>query len=305
MTEEHLYLSTALSDCQATRGQVCRTSRGREEHASSTSVSGLSKLHILPHIASMKLWLTGRLIKVTKSGVCMGVVSSCRRGKVKAFGKNHRRRLLYKLGMIDKSIVPDFVSLTYPGRYEGDVESAKRDLNVLNKRMTRLGAAAIWRLEWKVRQSGESVGLSVPHFHMFVWRPAGWTRKDYMRWVTQAWYEVVGSCQADHLKAGTRVEYMRSWHGVSCYAAKYIGKVDESAVPENCGRQWGVINRKLIPWSEMVHQSITDQECDKAFKLFEEIVGKKIWYESSPSRTLLFDNPSCLREMILLRELRV
>ncbi len=45
-------------------------------------------------------------------------------------------------------------------------------------------------------------------------------------WASLAWYHVVDSHNTDHLKAGLRVERVRSWGGVMSYCAKYMAKAD-------------------------------------------------------------------------------
>jgi len=68
-----------------------------------------------------------------------------------------------------------------------------------------------------------------------------------------AWYHVVDSHNVDHLKAGLRVERVRSWGGVMSYCAKYMAKADCEFLSEvSFGRSWGVFNRKCIPWARIV-----------------------------------------------------
>jgi hypothetical protein len=125
--------------------------------------------------------------------------------------------------------------------------------------------AGVWKLEPQKR--------GAPHFHLLVWGmldvnyhlayfdgttglvPAEIARlvrvQEIREWVSQAWYEVVGSGDEKHLRAGTRVEDVRSLNGVSAYLKKYLGK----EVPpewENAGRWWGIFQRENMPYGELV-----------------------------------------------------
>jgi hypothetical protein len=72
-------------------------------------------------------------------------------------------------------------------------------------------------------------------------------------WASLAWYHVVGSHNIDHLKAGLRVERVRSWGGVMSYCAKYMAKADCEFLSEiSFGRSWGVFNRKCVPWAKII-----------------------------------------------------
>jgi hypothetical protein len=64
---------------------------------------------------------------------------------------------------------------------------------------------------------------------------------------------------ADHLKAGVKVEPIRSRNGVMRYCSKlYMGK--ECALPdgwEKVGRFWGVVGRRNLPRSEVMEVEIS------------------------------------------------
>jgi hypothetical protein len=72
-------------------------------------------------------------------------------------------------------------------------------------------------------------------------------------WASLAWYHVVGSHNVDHLKAGVRVERVRTWGGVMSYCAKYMAKEDCNFLSDVAfGRSWGIFNRKFMPWAKIV-----------------------------------------------------
>jgi len=89
------------------------------------------------------------------------------------------------------------------------------------------GIVLIWRLEFQER--------GAPHFHLLVFNVE---RIDIL-WLSRAWFEVVGSGDIRHLKAGTQVQQVKSWRGVLYYVGKYLAKA--AGVSFATGRVWGVI----------------------------------------------------------------
>lgn len=170
----------------------------------------------------------GRLIKPPK------------RGPIRSFTPEARRRLMDRTAQIDRAQVkrlPLFVTLTYPAVYPTDMVECKRHLDTFWKRLVRRypHAAAIWKLEYQARGAA--------HFHLLIWG-VGFIPS---RQVAHDWWEVVGSGDTDHLQAGTEVKRVRSWRGVSYYAAKYLGKVGGEGATGRPGRFWGVLNRAHLP----------------------------------------------------------
>ncbi len=81
-------------------------------------------------------------------------------------------------------------------------------------------------------------------------------------WAATSWYHVVDSGNIEHFRAGIQVARARSWGGVMCYAAKYIAKVDDDVgfleqIP--IGRCWGVLNRKGLPWAQLMEFPLDDE----------------------------------------------
>jgi hypothetical protein len=76
-------------------------------------------------------------------------------------------------------------------------------------------------------------------------------------WASLAWYHVVDSHNVDHLKAGLRVERVRTWGGVMSYCAKYMAKEDCNFLSDVAfGRSWGIFNRALMPWAKIVELNL-------------------------------------------------
>lgn len=155
------------------------------------------------------------------------------RGKCRGFSAASRRRLFRKLAMLQRDQVAagKFVTLTYPQSYPTPTK-AKEDLRAFLKRLRRHWpeAAAIWKIEPQKR--------GAPHFHLLV---LGIKHLD-KNWLSRAWYEVVGSGDERHFRAGTAVEAVRSYRGAMAYVSKYLGKEQwlDEADGEGWGRWWGI-----------------------------------------------------------------
>ena len=136
------------------------------------------------------------------------------RGSVRGFTKASRHRMLQFFQTIDreKCGMPLFVTLTYPGEWPGNAKWWKRDLEVWLARLKRArpGAWAVWRLEPQRR--------GAPHYHLLVFGLAVLAKE----WLSRTWFEVVGSGDQRHLRAGTQVQRVESWRRVIGYAAKYL-----------------------------------------------------------------------------------
>jgi hypothetical protein len=120
------------------------------------------------------------------------------------------------------------VTLTYPAEYPGDGRLVKRHLSVVRKWLRRRGVRGLWVLEFQAR--------GAPHLHIFV--TGGWVGREAL---SEAWYRIVGSSDARHLRAGTQV---KPWTGTAArYVAKWYGaKWEQKIVPEgfeDVGRFWG------------------------------------------------------------------
>jgi hypothetical protein len=204
-----------------------------------------------------------------------GVAPACagRRGVVESFSSAARLRMLKFFNSIDRVALPAlciwFLTLTYPSNWPADPRAWKAQLKAFRKRLERAWGpmGIVWKLEPQER--------GAPHFHLIVRvhpemscgltrigerfyngrRQTIWTGgklSEFRQWVSRAWYEVVGSGDDRHLKAGTSVEPLESWGGVVSYAAKYIGKeaafIDrETGECLAVGRLWGIWRRELWP----------------------------------------------------------
>jgi hypothetical protein len=127
-----------------------------------------------------------------------------------------------------------FLTLTYPSVYPKEWREWKDELRAFRERVRRQfgdEVSGLWKLEFQER--------GAPHFHVLVYFPdgvsVGWLRK----WVSRSWYEVVGSGDPKHLKAGTNVSRVYGQAGkLMRYLSKYMAK--EQATERPTGRIWGL-----------------------------------------------------------------
>lgn len=266
-------------------GELLPLPPAREEDGT----EGLSKAHISPQGV---FWLNGTLI-TCKKNIAFPAVGGGKRGKIKTFTNGSRRRLMYKLGQIDRRATPLFLTLTYPDQFSEDFKKWGRDVDTFRKRIMRKGWGAIWRKEIKKRKSGLNMGKMAPHFHLLVW---GVEYAHLLAWASQAWYEIVGSGDEKHLKAGTRVEQLHNVRGARGYVGKYLGKEEEEELQafsnefDSFGRMWGVINSNMIPWADAVSYEFSMPEAVRLLRLMRRYMHMKR-RGNLPSLTLLCNDP--------------
>lgn len=218
----------------------------------------LSNAHIRPQVKpvgvkkpTLEFVKGGSLLKTSKNRQCEQVGGG-RRGGIKGFSRNSRRRLLELIATMKReSELPNFITLTYPEKFP-TVERSKRDLKVFLQRLERKypEIGIIWKLEPQER--------GAPHFHLLAW---GVDTPSLLKHVIRSWYEIAGDGDINHLKFhsgllhGSQpcVSKVRSFRGVWAYAAKYLGKTFEVAGWSETwtGRFWGVLNRENIPLGEI------------------------------------------------------
>lgn len=160
------------------------------------------------------------------------------RGNVTSFSRRSRSRMLKTTAKISQTQLSTslFVTLTYPAQFstESCIQRAhfKSWLMRLQRKFSRV--SAIWKLEFQQR--------GAPHWHLLLLNVPFLARQ----WLSQSWYEVVGSDDPRHLRAGTNVQRSESRRKAVSYVAKYIAKLPEREGPPWQGRFWGVIGRKYV-----------------------------------------------------------
>jgi len=165
---------------------------------------------------------------------------------IDGYSRESRNRFLKLLFSIDykKMGTPLFYTLTYPGEYSKDPRVWKRDLDTFYKRLLRLYPAmcGTWRLEPQKR--------GAPHFCGFLWGCEELSTMQGKREFSRMWYEVVGSGDEKHLRAGTGIEKEAMIETRIFYMAKYQAKKEKGGASQQfdypVGRYWGTFQREKI-----------------------------------------------------------
>ena len=156
-----------------------------------------------------------------------------RRGRIRGFSCESANRLVFAIR--NAPIFLSKITLTYPGDFPADGHVVKRDIAAICKRLRRKGLAGIWYLEFQRR--------GAPHLHILVDGSVDGS------WLSQAWYEVVGSGDVKHLRAGTHTRKIKEAERPENYAVKRISGAWQKVPPPeyaNLGRFWAAFGRKMV-----------------------------------------------------------
>jgi len=203
------------------------------------------------------------------------------RGTVDYFSDRSRARL----GRYLRNAVcdyPIFITLTYPAGSGEDAPEAKRHLKCFLERAKRATGVYPLRgvqvgadgLAWSVVWWMEFTAAGRIHFHLVS------THRLPTEWLSRTWYEIVGTENELHLKAGTRVERL---HGtreqMRAYAMKYAAKSEQKDVPDRMdspGRFWGIWGNRgsveastVVPEHARAHGVVSDR-----INKFEETIAE-------------------------------
>jgi len=206
------------------------------------------------------------------------------RGDIKSFSERSAIRLRRYL-RDSECEYPYFLTLTYPGGYGEDGVVAKRDLRCFLQRLKWFQVHHGWRpgeavgadgSPWSVQWVLEFQSRGAVHFHLNLSHPAP------KEWVSRCWYEIVGSEDPRHLRAGTRIESWRSGRsGLCSYMRKYLSKMDQKELPEGfgwVGRFWGVWGvRRVVSADIDVCLGVTGQKTvNRAVESLIALLKRKI-----------------------------
>ena len=199
-----------------------------------------------------------------------------KRGPITGYSSGARLRLrqeIFSLAVRWEELRPIFITLTLPGKdwKQIDYKAAfKRWGERLRNYVPRVWG--FWVIEYQKR--------GAIHYHLALDREAilrvSKSLKAFKPWVSQSWYESVGSGQEDHLKAGTNVRYFRK---LPVYLAKEMGKslseaAHERAAQRHTGRFWGKIGKEFIKAHQIEHKrEVTEAE----FRRFQQ-ERKRYWW---------------------------
>jgi len=169
-----------------------------------------------------------------------------RRGKITDFRPKSRTRLIRKMAKVRNTRHGYFITLTYPDIFPLTPQTWKSHLHTFGIYLQRRfgGCAGLWRMEFKVRKSGEiHEGFIAPHFHVLVFGIALPQEADQRlkNWVSATWAKIVNSEDHRHIKAGTNVRPILNKKHAYRYIAKYAAKLhnEEFSIVANVGRHWG------------------------------------------------------------------
>ena len=153
-----------------------------------------------------------------------------KRGKIAAYSEKSKRRYSFILRNTQK-LWSHEMEVGYPADFPMDGKKVKRDIKLLKDSLEREypGICWTWRLGFQKRNA--------PHVHFLTDRLV-----DY-KWLAGRWYEIVGSGDPKHLKAGTHVDKIKNVGMIINYMVTYMANDKETEVPEgfeDVGRFWGV-----------------------------------------------------------------
>jgi len=160
---------------------------------------------------------------------------------IKEYSREARNRMRQELMSVDyeKNGLPVFYTLTYPGEYPRNPEKWKNDLRVLDMRMRR--KMPEYAMQWKIEEQKRGA----PHFCGLIWHAPWLITREGKKWFSRQWYEVVGSGDLRHLKAGTGLERVKNLKQIINYVAKYVSKNDQT-FDYPVGRYWGWKNKAKL-----------------------------------------------------------
>lgn len=230
----------------------------------------------------------GNLLVVNKSHIKLERRGGGTKGKITGFSNKSRRNLMHKLGTINKTNLPLWVTLTYPDEFIVNKVDMRKHFERFRRRLERSGCSGIWRLEWIQRKSGVHVGEYYPHYHLMIW---GAKIVEFRAWVAKTWWAVCGKLSDKHLQAGTSADLVDNWKQLCYYVSKYMAKTEQ--LPENIeniGRLWGVINPEIIPWSEIIEWTLSDKTVNRLFRLMRKYAKLKT-FSSQTSLSILCPSP--------------
>lgn len=145
-----------------------------------------------------------------------------------------------------------FATLTYPESRSDNWHEWKAQLEAFRKRLVRTwgnDVSAIWKLENQEERCKKYNCDFIPHFHLAIDFKKETHIFLFRLWLSKSWYEIVGSEDEKHLRAGTnaRVIYGEPGNGkLMSYLSKYMSK--DFKTETTTGRCWGVWNKfEMLP----------------------------------------------------------
>lgn len=273
-------LSWAVARDKALKDGAWRTRAQREPPGSAalacpSSISSQDAKIDHPQGGTVKVFKQGSLVEIV--GVSSGPrqAPEHKRGKVVEWSLKSRFRLKCFLGTLRREDLARayFLTLTYPAEYPAPDKHSiyKEHLRQINQSFVRewgSSVAGIWKLEFQKRGAA--------HYHIMLTGLTADVLDKFRVWLASRWFEIVGSGDDKHLRAGTAVEVARSVNGAVSYLAKYISKDDQTRPGDFTGRYWGVFNRVSLPLSSSISQQLGDFEAVKIRRWMRKIAKARV-----------------------------
>lgn len=224
--------------------------------------------------------ITGDLIEVKAAFLRPPRGLPKKRGRCKGFTRASRLRMLKMVSKVDWAGITRglFITLTYPDEVSECHHQARQlqRYKVLRSLENYCGNqfGALWRIEWKKRQSGVNRGKFYPHFHLIV-PGVKFIPHEVVRAAWRSALGVTGPLATDVRKLSDK-----SMHQV--YIAKYAAKMpdpsslDYLTYPNIDGRHWGVHRPELIPRHKTIVYDGLSEQCVNALK--DMARGEFKWY---------------------------
>jgi hypothetical protein len=225
---------------------------------------------------ALTIWKGGSLIRLKKFSLPAEQIGGGKRSRITSFTGQTRRRLMYMLGKLNKTVLPVYAVLTFPDEYyPGNMDPilTKRAVKRFTQRLrdTYPDNGSIVRREHKPRLSGQHIGEFFPHFNFLIW---GVDFEKLANWIPAAWFESCGSIIGKHLVYGSYVAPVENWRMVTVYISKYITKTDDFSQP-GWGRWYGFINKQNLPWVDPFHVDLDRHRANILMRYMKRYIRSK------------------------------
>lgn len=202
---------------------------------------------------------------------------------VSMFSRKSRKAMMTRLAQI-RDNASYFITLTYPGLFDRTKEEIKRDIANLRRILEYHypDHGAMWRLELKVRKSGESEGKLVPHYHILIFGLLAPDLREFRLLVATAWTRIVtGECNGSEFLR-TQVQPINNYRHACAYVSKYASKEETLEDDENdslkkdfqgWGRRWGLWGE--LDTTELITVEITVDENIEIRRLIRGLLRSK------------------------------
>jgi hypothetical protein len=213
-------------------------------------------LYDLPPVVGVELYRQDAV--VVRQGSARGPVEWVR-SEVSEFSVASRKRLAFVASNTDVDLRV-MITLTYPRVFPCDGAIVKRNFAAWRAAAWRRWdrPSYLWFLEFQKR--------GAPHIHVLLSQVP--VDESTRLWLSQRWYDICGTGDERHLRAGTRIEQLRIPEGARHYVVKEMAKMYQKIVPEgfqNVGRFWGC--SRDVPPAPKASYPMSEYELVQALRL--------------------------------------